>query len=172
MIGIPFLIKHPHSYLSKAFDFSRAFQFKWTVNWRFVGEEVFSSKQFSTSLMIMHVTMLLFFISTRWLRPTRLSALQNIRTLLHQGKGLLGTDIQRRITPQFILTLVLTSNAIGMLFARSLHYQFYSLLSWGAPFLLWRTGLHPITQYMLWAMQEWAWNIYPSELAAYHSAQF
>ena len=62
------------------------------------------------------------------------------------------------------MTTVLTANAIGMLCARSLHYQFYAWLAWGTPFLLWRTGFHPIVQYAIWAAQEWAWNVYPSWL--------
>lgn len=67
-----------------------------------------------------------------------------------------------RISPNYILTTILTANAIGMLFARSLHYQFYAYIAWATPFLLWRSGLHPILQYTLWAGQEWAWNVYPS----------
>jgi len=70
--------------------------------------------------------------------------------------------ISIRISPNYILTTILTANAIGMLFARSLHYQFYAYIALATPFLLWRSGVHPILQYLLWAVQEWAWNIYPS----------
>lgn len=72
------------------------------------------------------------------------------------------SQIASRIDAKFILTTILTANAIGMLCARSLHYQFYAWLAWGTPFLLWRTGFHPILQCILWAAQEWAWNVYPS----------
>jgi alpha-1,3-mannosyltransferase len=70
--------------------------------------------------------------------------------------------VSQRVTPRDILTIVLTGNVIGLLFARSLHYQFYAYLAWATPFLLWRSGLHPILQLGLWAAQEWAWNVYPS----------
>jgi alpha-1,3-mannosyltransferase len=70
--------------------------------------------------------------------------------------------ISDRVTPDFIMTTILTANAIGMLCARSLHYQFYSWTAWASPFLLWRAGFHPILIYILWAAQEWAWNVYPS----------
>ena len=64
------------------------------------------------------------------------------------------------------MTTILTANAIGMLCARSLHYQFYAYIAWTTPFLLWRAGFHPIVQYGLWAAQEWAWNVYPSTEAS------
>ena len=52
--------------------------------------------------------------------------------------------------------------AIGMLCARSLHYQFYAYTAWSTPFLLWKAGLHPILIYAVGGAQEWGWNVYPS----------
>ena len=49
-----------------------------------------------------------------------------------------------------------------MLCARTLHYQFFAYLSWATPFLLWKGGYGPVLTYLLWALQEWAWNVYPS----------
>lgn len=34
ILGAPFLISHPISYLRKAFEFDRVFFYKWTVNWK------------------------------------------------------------------------------------------------------------------------------------------
>jgi alpha-1,3-mannosyltransferase len=51
---------------------------------------------------------------------------------------------------------------IGSLFARSLHYQFYSWTAWTMPFLLWQTGWNPVVQVMIWMLEEWAWNVFPS----------
>lgn len=75
-------------------------------------------------------------------------------------------DMARKITPDFIMNVILTSTTIGMLCARSLHYQFFAYIAWTTPFLLWKAGFHPIVQYMLWAAQEWAWNVYPSTPAS------
>jgi alpha-1,3-mannosyltransferase len=55
---------------------------------------------------------------------------------------------------------------IGSLFARSLHYQFYSWTAWTMPFLLWRTGWHPVFQFAIFALEEWAWNVFPSTRAS------
>jgi alpha-1,3-mannosyltransferase len=51
---------------------------------------------------------------------------------------------------------------IGSLFARSLHYQFYSWTAWTMPFLLWRTGWHPSIQLAMFLLEEWSWNVFPS----------
>lgn len=40
VVGMPFLALHPVSYLSKAFELGRVFEFKWTVNWAFLPPEV------------------------------------------------------------------------------------------------------------------------------------
>lgn len=71
------------SYVTKAFEFTRQFMFKWTVNWRFVGEETFLSKSFSYSLLGAHVLLLAIFGVTRWLEPSQLSVREAIHHLLH-----------------------------------------------------------------------------------------
>jgi alpha-1,3-mannosyltransferase len=74
--------------------------------------------------------------------------------------------LRRDISSQTILTILFTSNIIGCLFARSLHYQFYSWTAWTMPFLLWQTGWNPVGQVMVWLAEEWAWNVYPSSRAS------
>ena len=164
LIAIPFAPVNMQSYLSRAFEFSRVFFFQWTVNWRFIGEETFLNKQFHITLLVGHISVLAAFVLMRWLSPAGRSV-QTMATRALRGEEPLG-DIQiavsRRITPQFVLTTILTSNVIGILFARSLHYQFFAYLAWSTPFLLWRSGMHPILQYGVWAAQEWAWLVYPS----------
>jgi len=169
LIAVPFLAHNSTGYLSKAFEFSRQFFFKWTVNWRFVGEEKFLSKEFALVLLGLHVLVLLVFITTRWIKPARKAPVDMVLRVL-SGKAPLAEQEQRAaardVTPRYILTTVLSANVIGLLFARSLHYQFYSYLAWSTPFLLWRSGIHPVLQYALWAAQEWAWNVFPSTPAS------
>lgn len=162
LIATPFL-RFPWAYLSRAFEFSRQFFFKWTVNWRFVGEDAFLSKQFSYTLLALHASVLLTFIFSRWLPATGKTMPDILRaTFSSKGTGQNWGPLFKGFSPKFILTSILTSNVIGLLFARSLHYQFYAYLAWSTPYLLWRSGLHPILQYVLWAAQEWAWNVFPS----------
>ena len=164
VIAVPFIPTNALGYLSRAFEFSRVFLFKWTVNWRFIGEETFLSKEFSTALLVGHASTLVLFITTRWLRPSDKSLTELVTTILSfkEPLGKMQHAISIRISPNYILTTILTANAIGMLFARSLHYQFYAYIALATPFLLWRSGIHPLLQYVLWGAQEWAWNVFPS----------
>lgn len=115
------------------------------------------------ALSLVHLSLLLLFLATRWTKPSHLSLRAALRILLlHDPPAIIQRDISRRVTPEYVLTTVLTANAVGMLCARSLHYQFYSWIAWATPFLLWRAGFHPAVLYALWAAQEWAWNVYPS----------
>ncbi|KAI7486942.1 Dol-P-Man:Man(5)GlcNAc(2)-PP-Dol [Hortaea werneckii] len=166
LIGYPFLAAHPRSYLSRAFELTRQFLFKWTVNWRFVGEETFLSKPFSIGLLAAHVMLLLVFLTTRWLKPANASPLDVLQQLLHPPTETRQARIASRVTPDFIMTSVLSAIIIGCLCARSLHYQFYAYIAWSTPYLLWRSGLHPILIYATWMAQEWAWNVYPSTTAS------
>ena len=68
LLATPFIVDHPRSYLAGAFEFTRRFFYQWTVNWRFVPEEVFLSPQFSLALLGVHAVLLLAFLATKWSR--------------------------------------------------------------------------------------------------------
>jgi len=173
-IAAPFVVKHSKSYVGRAFELSRVFLYKWTVNWRFVGEDFFLSTAFSRGLLVSHVAVLTAFIICRWLKPSGKSLVEvagDIRDAVvpyiwmsqfpPPGEPV-NQVVSRLVTPRYIMTTILTANVVGMLFARSLHYQFYAYLAWATPYLLWRSGMHPVLQYALWGAQEWAWNVFPS----------
>ncbi|POR35341.1 Dol-P-Man:Man(5)GlcNAc(2)-PP-Dol alpha-1,3-mannosyltransferase [Tolypocladium paradoxum] len=165
VIAVPFLAENWRGYLGRAFELSRQFKFEWTVNWRMLGEELFLSKSFSLLLLASHVLVLLIFITTRWIRPAdrplsaMIPAFLRAKSPFSQQEEL---RVASRITPAYVMTTVLSANVIGLLFARSLHYQFYAYLAWSTPYLLWRASLHPILVFPLWLAQEWAWNVFPS----------
>lgn len=166
-IANPFLKENWTGYLSRAFELSRQFFFKWTVNWRFVGEDMFLSRPFAVTLLLLHALVLTTFLLTRWLKPalSRRPLSDLILPILQFSSPFSPRDetlVASAITPQYVMTTILSANVIGLLFARSLHYQFYAYLAWTTPYLLWRSGAHPVIQYSLWALQEWAWNVFPS----------
>ncbi|KAL8807935.1 MAG: hypothetical protein Q9182_000401 [Xanthomendoza sp. 2 TL-2023] len=165
-VAWPFVPVNPLGYLSRAFEFSRQFLFKWTVNWRFVDEETFLSREFAIALITAHLGLLLLFTATRWLKPSRRSIPAFVSGLWRPRPLLIQQQISLRVTPTYIMTTILSALAIGLLCARSLHYQFYAYIAWSTPFLLWKSGFHPIATYTVWAAQEWAWNVYPSTNAS------
>ncbi|KAI1876672.1 uncharacterized protein JN550_000744 [Neoarthrinium moseri] len=161
----PFLLQNPMGYLSRAFELSRQFLFKWTVNWRFVGEETFLSRPFALGLLALHAAVLSAFLVKKWLKasPRPISAI--IMPILKFTTPFTPAEevaASSSVTTTYVMTTILSANVIGLLFARSLHYQFYAYVAWSTPYLLWRSGVHPIIQYGLWAFQEWAWNVFPS----------
>ena len=127
-----------------------------------MGEERFLSREFAISLLVVHLTLLATFVLTRWTRPSGFSILDLIATAIKPLPPQAQQLISLNVTPSFVMTSILTSMVIGMLCARSLHYQFYAYIAWSSPFLLWKAGMHPILIYAVWAAQEWAWNVYPS----------
>lgn len=127
-----------------------------------MGEEVFLSRSFSTVLLFSHLTLLVFFLATRWIKPTGLPLPLFIRNVLRPPPASTREQKPLRLSPSFILTTILSAVAVGMLCARSLHYQFFAYIAWATPFLLWKARLHPVLLCTVWVAQELAWNVYPS----------
>jgi len=149
-------------YFQRAFDFGRQFEFKWTVNWRFLGEETFLDRNFQISLLVVHVSLLLAFIQYRWVRPSSTGIGNFIYKYCHTMEYRVEQGYIKKVTATYVMDTILASLAIGLLCARTLHYQFYAYLGWISPYLLWRAGFHPILVYANLAVQEWAWLVYPS----------
>ncbi|RDA85910.1 hypothetical protein CP532_2721 [Ophiocordyceps camponoti-leonardi (nom. inval.)] len=169
VIAVPFLAADWRAYLGRAFELSRQFKFEWTVNWRMLGEQAFLSTSFSVALLAAHATVLVIFIAMRWMKPAERSLSAMISPLLYGQAPLTPREelaASRRVTPEYVMTTVLSANVIGLLFARSLHYQFYAYLYWSAPYLLWKASRHPLLVGSLWLAQEWAWNVFPSTTAS------
>ena len=45
----------------RAFDLGRVFMYKWSVNWKFVSEDLFLDRSFHASLLLLHLTVLITF---------------------------------------------------------------------------------------------------------------
>ncbi|XP_069111031.1 dol-P-Man:Man(5)GlcNAc(2)-PP-Dol alpha-1,3-mannosyltransferase-like [Argopecten irradians] len=68
LMGLPFLVVNPVGYLVRSFNLGRQFFFIWTVNWRFLSEEIFLSRYFHLLLLVTHVVVLLLFFWFKWKR--------------------------------------------------------------------------------------------------------
>ncbi|KAA0718702.1 Dol-P-Man:Man(5)GlcNAc(2)-PP-Dol alpha-1,3-mannosyltransferase [Triplophysa tibetana] len=184
LLGLPFLLVNPVGYASRAFDLGRQFLFKWTVNWRFLPEEVFLSRYFHLVLLLAHMTTLVLFALKRWKRPgnsiwsilkepserkERLKFYSNSAALAKTYSSSDKKDIIQLKKPltQIIQTVLIlfTSNFIGMCFGRSLHYQFYVWYFHTLPFLLWSGGVKKLAhllRVLILGLIELSWNTYPS----------
>jgi alpha-1,3-mannosyltransferase len=53
LLGYPFLSTYPIPYIARSFDLGRVFMYKWTVNFKFIQEDIFVSKYFSIALLVL-----------------------------------------------------------------------------------------------------------------------
>lgn len=67
------------------------------------------------------------------------------------------------LTQLFILPMFIV-NFIGVVCARSLHYQFYSWYFHSLPYLLWSCNYSVIIRFLILAIIEFCWNTYPSTI--------
>ena len=68
LLGGPFLLASPTSYISRAFDFGRQFLYEWTVNWRCLPEWLFLHRGLHMALLAAHLITLLGFMNKHWIR--------------------------------------------------------------------------------------------------------
>ena len=125
-----------------------------------MGEDVFLSNNFARFLGITHIIVLATFVLTAWTPQLPLPLL--VRRVFKSLPPKQEREVSSRVTPSYIMTTVLGSLMIGMLFARSLHYQFYAYIAWATPFIMWKAQDNPLWIYLVWAAQEWGWNVFPS----------
>ncbi|KAJ6496566.1 dolichyl-P-Man:Man(5)GlcNAc(2)-PP-dolichyl mannosyltransferase [Mycena vitilis] len=135
LLALPFLEEDYWAYLRSAFDLSRIFLYKWTVNWRMVSEETFLGRPWANGLLIGHVSCLAGFGLLVWCK-------RDGSTWMVLRRGFNKPDLPAGyapVTADYIATIFFTANLIGIIFARSLHYQFYAWYAQQLPFLAWRT---------------------------------
>ncbi|CUS21530.1 LAQU0S03e04676g1_1 [Lachancea quebecensis] len=157
-VAMPFLQEHTAEYWAAAFDFKRQFMYRWSVNWQFVDEEVFQDKWFHRTLLASHIVILVLFAITRFFqRPIEIQ--RSLRALRHPFTSVLG--LENRPSPTHIAYTLLMSNFVGVIFARSLHYQFLSWYHWTLPVIIHWSGL-PLALAVPWyLLHEYCWNSYP-----------
>ncbi|OAV87091.1 hypothetical protein, variant [Puccinia triticina 1-1 BBBD Race 1] len=161
-LAIPFLIEFPREYLSKAFEFKRVFEYQWTVNWRMIPQSDFLSPGFASFLTAVHLSTLVCFAWTKW---SRAFGEDGLISLLVRGLQNWGRPAAKRpnvLTADYIVNVCFTSNLIGIICARTLHYQFYSWYAHQIVFLAWQTPYPIFLRILLMMSIEYSWNVFPS----------
>lgn len=158
-IGQPFLIHNWRAYASRAFEIGRVFKYEWTVNWRFVPEDIFRDGRFSGLLLAGHAITLVW-LATAWCR--RFGGVKLVFRRLYDRPDMPLVPKGQPLSPGFIVAVFFSSNLVGMLFARSLHYQFYAWEAHSLVFLIWQTRLPVYLRLVLLAGIELGWETFPS----------
>ncbi|KAI8089017.1 Lethal(2)neighbour of tid protein [Halteromyces radiatus] len=130
LVAYPFW-SEANSYFLKAFEFSRVFDYQWTVNWRMIDEKLFVSQTWANWLLLGHLSVLFIFVINIWCKNSGGMIRTFLRGFERNGTRILSVDD--------ILSIMFTSNLIGMTFARSLHYQFYSWYFHTLPYLVFQS---------------------------------
>jgi alpha-1,3-mannosyltransferase len=129
ILGYPFLSTYPVQYLTKAFELSRVFTWKWSVNFKFLPIQYFESKYLAAFLLICIVVGNLYLLCIKYF-PRAKRAFDNAR----KSKSNMTTEKSK------VIVLVLSAcNFLGIAFARTIHYQFYTWYFHTLPWLLWNT---------------------------------
>jgi len=148
-LGLPFLLRYPVAYVHRSFELGRVFLFKWTVNFKFLDEQVFTSKMLSFVLLTFMVLTLAVF-AVKWLSSTNCMV------------GFQYNDSSKKLTPYYTTLTLFVSNFIGVVFARSLHYQFYCWYFHALPFLVWHCRMSLWIRLSILISIEFAFNKYPA----------
>ena len=160
LLALPFLREDALSYLASAFDLSREFLYKWTVNLRFVDEATFLDKRLSRGLLAAHACLCITWLAFRW-TGISIRGLTWIKSNIDKPHPLSKAKT-RSPSGRFIVTALFTSNLIGITFSRSLHYQFYSWYAHQIPLLVYIASLPRLVKLALPLCIESTWNTFPS----------
>ena len=105
-LGLPFLAAAPAAYLGRAFELTRVFEHRWSVNWAFLPPALFVSPGLAAALLAAHAGLLLLLAHRRW-----------------GGLEALLWGPRRPPSPAFAVRAPLEALLAGILCARTLHYQ-------------------------------------------------
>ncbi|KAJ9596546.1 hypothetical protein L9F63_012445, partial [Diploptera punctata] len=159
-LGLPFLITNPGAYIRGAFNLGRVFLHEWTVNWRFLPENIFTNFYFHISLLSLHIMLLLIFFT---------SPRNNLQKLAYSDKQLKVNSDQTQhdafitsMKSHMFLLPLFTANFIGIACSRSLHYQFYVWYFHSVPYLLWSIQFPTVLRILILLAIEICWNTFPS----------
>ncbi|XP_011647493.1 lethal(2)neighbour of Tid protein [Pogonomyrmex barbatus] len=161
ILGLPFLLENSMAYIMGAFNLGRVFEFKWTVNWRFLPEEIFVHPYLHMSLLFLHVLTLLY------CTPVWITYMKSYARLKHVGKELKSQlrkkeKVDMSTVSQLFVCPFFVANFIGIMFSRSLHYQFYIWYYHTLPYIAWCTDYKTVLKLTILGVIELCWNTYPS----------
>jgi alpha-1,3-mannosyltransferase len=164
VLAIPFLYHDPMSYLARSFSTKRKFVYKWSVNYKFLTEEQFGNEQIGRYLLLLQLLFLIIF-AFKWCKDF------GVWNSLKGGN---------KLSSKHIVYVLFTSNFIGIVFMKSLHFQFYLWYFHTIPFLLFLVPLNNYLRFLyffyfrfvFFVTLEIVWNVFPSNFYSSLILQF
>ena len=150
VISLPFTMVDSAAYMAGAFDFSRQFMMKWSVNWQFLSTQTFSNPEFHKLLLGIHLLLLIIWLITKNLKYNPINWLTNFNMWAEK----------RTLTPASIVYAMFAVNICGIAVARSLHYQFYSWYFYSLPYFM-SLAAYPILLIPLFFLFEVVYASFP-----------
>ena len=166
-VAAPFLATNFWGYVGRSFELGRVVMHKWTVNLKFLPEDIFVSKWLALGLLVCHLGVLGLFLAHRWCHVeggvsafvgkaltapyTPISIVEEAAAAEKESSkdvngvkdGAAKVKVKRELSTEHILLAMLTCNFIGIVFCRSMHFQFYCWYWHSVPFLLWQNERVP-----------------------------
>ena len=118
-----------------------------SVNWKMLPPALFYHHAFPLALLALHLLCLGLLAARVWTAK--------------QGGLLRAMRVapRRALDPEHVLVTLIGCNCVGVLFVRSLHFQFYCWYLHGVPLLLWRCASLPLPLKLLtYALLEYAFS--------------
>lgn len=170
VLGMPFLIHAPESYLARAYELTRQFLYKWSVNGAFLSESTFLDKRLAITLLLFHLATLVLFGHFKWTARTE-GGLFGLLQLSESQKHPLKFDAlfrirKRNLNPSHVVGVLFSCNFIGITFARTLHYQFYLWYAHSLPFLVYQAKMHSVVKVIVLLTIELVFNMFPPSAGA------
>ncbi|BGP04032.1 Glycosyltransferase family 58 protein [Rhodotorula toruloides ATCC 204091] len=162
LFALPFALAsraHLTTYLSQAFDFSRTFEWEYTMNWRWLGEEAFENPAWGKMLLVAHAAGLALW-AWKWAEED--GGVEKVlrRALSKPTKK----PALTALTSARIATLFFVSNLTGIVCARSLHPQFYAWFAHQGVWMVFGTGwaIEPMHGLVVLSLIEYGFSVWPS----------
>lgn len=161
IVGLPFLLHNPAAYVSGAFNFKHAFGQEVSINFQNINTSVFYSPIFAYSLLGCTAGSWILLWRLRWSKMSYLTPMEArlVRPVIPDGlqrpqlasslasyaevgdkADALSEAEEQAVFAQVVLTLF-ESNMVGVIFAKSLHFQFFSWFFFSVPYILHYTTL-------------------------------
>ncbi|KAK7199921.1 dolichyl-P-Man:GDP-Man5GlcNAc2-PP-dolichyl alpha-1,3-mannosyltransferase [Novymonas esmeraldas] len=157
-VGLPFLTHDYTAYLSGSFEVGRVFAHRWSVNYQFLDTDVFVMPELAIGLLVATAATWVLLWRTRWAPRTYLTDAESrvlrpvIADTQRQGcatkagatcgeeavatRGREGEEAEEQAVYAATVSTFFEANLVGVIFARSLHYQFYTWFFYTIPFVL------------------------------------